>query len=73
MAEERNGVIFEFIPIGNSVRVSAVCTRTGREVSIVGDRRTSQRDLEAVALRKLRYVMNRDAEKQAGNQKGLII
>jgi len=47
------GVIFEFISIGNYVKVSAVDTRSGTEVSIVGDPRRGEAALRRVAMRKL--------------------
>ncbi|NVJ69271.1 MAG: hypothetical protein HWE08_02880 [Alphaproteobacteria bacterium] len=65
-------VIIEFIRIGNAVRVSAVCSHTGREVQIVGDPRASQKELEALAVKKLQYVMKRDAEKKQSPNKGLL-
>ncbi|WP_417457233.1 DUF6898 family protein [Kordiimonas sp.] len=58
-------IIFEFITVGNVLKVSAICEDTGTEVSIVGDPRASQKELEMVAARKLRYVMaKKDAEIQ---------
>ncbi|WP_417463550.1 DUF6898 family protein [Kordiimonas sp.] len=58
-------IIFEFITVGNVLKVSAICEDTGTEVSIVGDPRASQKELEMVAARKLRYVMaKKDAEAQ---------
>lgn len=73
MSAPPEDIIIEFWPVGNSVRVSAVCTHTGREVQIVGDLRASKKELEAVAIRKLQYVMKRDAEKAAATKKGLIV
>ncbi|WP_417461802.1 DUF6898 family protein [Kordiimonas sp.] len=59
-------IIFEFITVGNVLKVSAICEDTGIEVSIVGDPRASQKELEMVAARKLRYVMaKKDAEIQS--------
>lgn len=57
-ASERSGasreVIFEFIPMGNSVKATAVDVLTGVEVSVVGPADpSSQRELERIALRKL--------------------
>ncbi len=46
-------VIFEFIALGDSVRVAAVDVRTGEEVYITGPAKTPQADLERIALRKL--------------------
>jgi len=73
---EPGDVIIEFTQMGNSVRVCAVCSRTGTEVAIVGDPRASKRELEALAIRKLRYVMNRDDKDKKppqDNKKGLIV
>ena len=53
-------VIYEFIPVGNSVKVCAVDGVTGTEVSIVGPATASQRELERIALSKLRYVMGHE-------------
>lgn len=46
-------VIFEFIAIGDSVRVAAVDVLTGEEVYVTGPANTPQRDLERLATRKL--------------------
>lgn len=48
------GVYFEFTPVGASVKVSAIDAVTGTEVSIIGPARTSQADLQQLALRKLK-------------------
>lgn len=53
-------IIIEFIPVGNYVKVCAVCEATGREVSIVGDPKANKADLEALAVRKLNYVMSKE-------------
>ncbi len=57
-AHSRN-VIFEFIQRGRYVKVSAVDTATGIEASIVGDNAAPQDTLEELALKKLRYVMQK--------------
>ncbi|NVJ98107.1 MAG: serine hydroxymethyltransferase [Alphaproteobacteria bacterium] len=72
MAHQSGEFIVEFIPVGNVVRVSAVCTRTGREVSIVGDPKASQRELETIAVRKLKYVLEKEARNAAATKKGLF-
>ena len=46
-------VIFEFITLGDSVRVAAVDVATGEEVVITGPMATAQSDLERIAGRKL--------------------
>lgn len=65
MANSQDGIIFEFIVMGASVKVSAIDARTGKEVSIVGPSKASRHDLERTAANKLRFVMNRDAQKGA--------
>ena len=60
MAEERE-VIFEFLTVGTSVKVTAVDAETGIEVSIVGDRATPESMLKRVAKQKLEYVMAKQA------------
>jgi len=54
-------VLFEFHQMGRSVRVSAVDSRTGTEVQIVGDARYGREQLKLVALRKLNYVLAKQA------------
>ncbi len=56
-------IIIEFVSVGNFVKVCAVCEDTGREVSIVGDPKASKADLEALAVRKLKYVMSKEDPK----------
>ena len=60
-SDDGHGVIFEMVASGRYVKVSAVDTQTGVEVSIVGDPRRGERGLRQAALRKLRYVMKRKA------------
>ena len=48
-------VIFEFKPVGGSVKVTAVDVATGVEVSVIGPPSAPQRELERVALGKLRF------------------
>lgn len=50
--EERE-VYFEFVALGNAVRVSAICSVTGVEVQVIGPAGAARRDLERLALRKL--------------------
>lgn len=52
-------VILEFIPRGAYVKVSAIDTVTGTEVSIVGDPTRGEAALRQLAIRKLEYVMNK--------------
>lgn len=60
MAQSKE-VYLEFHKQGNYVKVCAICAQTGIEVSIVGDAKASRRELETVAVNKLRYVLNKKA------------
>lgn len=46
-------VIFEFVVLGDSVRVAAVDVASGEEVIVTGPANTPQFDLERIAARKL--------------------
>lgn len=56
---QEDGIIFEFHTIGNTMKVSAIDTRSGTEVSIVAPANQPDSVLKNAALRKLRYVMNK--------------
>jgi len=71
MAEPRN-IIIEFTPVGNAVKVTAICEDSGREVSIVGDRKAGKTELEMLAVRKLKYVMAKE-EKTTPNRRGFEV
>lgn len=64
MAGERE-VIFEFAQLGGTVKVTAVDTATGLEVSIVGDPAAGEPALKRLALRKLTYVLKRRGRQDA--------
>lgn len=66
-------IIIEFVNVGQYVKVNAVCERTGREVSMMGDPRASRAELERLAANKLRYVMAKEAGLSAGNKKGFSV
>jgi len=53
------GVIFEFVTVGSYVKVSAIDTGTGTEVSIVGSPASGEAMLRRTALRKLQYVLEK--------------
>lgn len=57
-------VYFEFVPRGAYVKVSAVHEGTGTEVSIVGDARVTQADLQRIALRKLERALEDQPKKR---------
>ncbi len=52
-----NEVIFEFVTLGNSVKVSAIDANSGTEVVITGPRTAQQSELERVALQKLKRAL----------------
>ena len=54
-------VIFEFIRLGNSVKVTAVDPLTRIEVAIVGPAAADEATLRQAALRKLDFVRRRRA------------
>ena len=70
LRDQEHGVIFEFVSIGSYVKVSAVDTRTGTEVSIVGDPRRGESTLRRIALRKLENVMRKNKD---GGPGGLVV
>ena len=55
-------IIFEFIPQGRYVKVSAVDIKTGTETCIVADRRTRIEPLKTMATKKLSYVMSKNCQ-----------
>ena len=57
--QQKQDVIFEFIQIGNCIKVVAIDTMTGLEVTIMGPKTASQTYLERTALAKLRYALNK--------------
>ena len=75
----REELIIEFVPIGNSVKVTVMDAATLTEVSIVGPRKASKHDLEQAAIQKLKYVIAqksgaKEAEKQTPPpRKGIIV
>ena len=66
---ERREVIFEYVPIGSSVKVTAVDVASGLEVSVVGPSIAAQRELERVAVQKLRYMLEKKKNEGAARGK----
>ncbi len=58
MGSERE-ILFEFLQVGRSVKVTAIDVDTGVEASIVGDPHAGQETLRRVARQKLDYVIAR--------------
>ena len=50
-------VFFEFVRVGNSVKVTAIDAETGKEAVIVGMPTLSRYSLEQAALRKLQRLL----------------
>jgi hypothetical protein len=57
---ESHEVYFEFIAIGNVVKVTAIDGQTGTEVSAMGPTTASQADLQQLALQKLKARLKRE-------------
>ena len=53
-------VYFEFITIGTAVKVTAIDSLTGIEVSAMGPSSASQADLQQLALQKLKARLRRE-------------
>jgi hypothetical protein len=64
MRSDEHGVIIEMIAVGRYVRVTAVDTLSGTEVTLVGDPRRGERSLREAAVRKLRFVMAKKDSKE---------
>ena len=60
-------VYFEFRVIGNFVRVCAIDARTNTEISMIGDAHVGEETLKRMAMRKLRYVMAKNAPPNNGD------
>ena len=66
MAEQPDGaheVYFEFMAIGSVVKVTAIDSITGIEVSTMGPTSASQADLKQLALSKLKARLAREAQR----------
>ena len=57
---DRHEVYFEFVAIGNVVKVTAIDSVTGTEVSAMGPVSSSQADLQQLALQKLKARIKRE-------------
>jgi len=55
----KDDAIIEFTQVGNAMKVTAICLRTGIEASIVGDPNAPQSRLIQLAKQKLNYVKNK--------------
>ena len=57
---DRHEVYFEFVAIGNVVKVTAIDGRTGTEVSAMGPTSARKADLQQLALQKLKARIKRE-------------
>ena len=57
---DRREVYFEFVAIGNVVKVTAIDSQTGTEVSAMGPASSSKADLQQLALQKLKARLKRE-------------
>ena len=61
---EADNYIIEFTQIGASVKVTAIDPKTMTEVSIVGSAQYSQEFLGRQAVKKLEYVLSKNAKEE---------
>jgi hypothetical protein len=63
VSEQKNtGCIVEFIAVGKSVKVTAIDPVTLLEVSIIGSTKASRKQLSALAMRKLTYMLKKNKD-----------
>lgn len=63
MAGGDREIYFEFTAIGHAVKVTAIDSVTGIEVSTMGPSSASQADLQQLALRKLQARLRREEQR----------
>lgn len=59
-------VLFEFIRLGNAVKVTVFHVPTLTEISIVGPRTASQAHLKLLGLKRLEYVLAKQRQQRGG-------
>ena len=55
--------LIEIVTVGAYAKVAAIDSATGTEVSIIGPADADRTTLEAAAIRKLQFVLNKQASK----------
>lgn len=60
MTDEGYSYLLEFVRIGNQVKVTACDPDTGIEAVIFGPANTPKKHLSELAVKKLKYVMNKN-------------
>ena len=63
-------VLFEFLPVGNSVKVCAVDPETLVEATIFGPVSAGEAALKHAAVRKLRYLLSKKRSEANGKSDG---
>lgn len=66
MSPSDTGYIIEFVPLGKSVKVSAMDPKTLTEVSIIGPASAGRAELQRNVVNKLQYVMRKKDPKTHG-------
>ncbi len=66
-AEGAGEVYFEFTRIGAVVKVAAIDSETGIEVTVVGPASAAPRDLERLALAKLKTRLAKESDQRMTN------
>lgn len=63
MSSGKREIFVEFVVHGNTVKATAIDSVTGMEASIVGPATAGRDALSQAAVRKLEYVLKKNAEK----------
>lgn len=63
-ADSERDVIFEYIQQGAYMRVAVVDVASGTEAIIVGPANAARSDLNALALRKLKHLLDQQQQQQ---------
>jgi hypothetical protein len=62
MPDHPPSYLIEFTRIGGQVRVMACDPETGTEAVVMGPASATQKDMTALAVRKLRYLLEKNAK-----------
>lgn len=60
-SSQSEGCLIEYIPQGAYTKVTAIDPKSGVEVSIVGDSKATQAELNRIVVQKLRFVLAKKA------------
>jgi hypothetical protein len=62
LSKEKREIFVEFVVHGNTVKATAIDSVSGLEASIVGPAKAGREALTQAAIRKLEYVLKKNAE-----------